>query len=114
LTTQQLSILNSLVTYAAENIPGGLDEDEQAVAQIVGNWSLGLLGKKEYDYLVINPTRDLDVRDFSSTEESINSWAERGWRVVGTAPSSLSGRTSPRILYGVILERPVRVSHPDD
>lgn len=108
MTAQQLAILNAMVTYAAENVPGGLNDDEQAVAQIVGNWALGLLGTKEYDYLVINPTQ------YSSTEIALNAWAERGWRVVGTTPSEISGRTSPRILYGVILERPVRVSHPDD
>lgn len=37
---QQLSILNSLVTFAAEHIPGGLSEKEQEVAQIVGEWAL--------------------------------------------------------------------------
>jgi hypothetical protein len=35
-TSKQLSILNSLVTFAAENIPGGLSEDEREVARIVG------------------------------------------------------------------------------
>jgi hypothetical protein len=40
LTSQQLAILNSLVTFAAENIPGGLSEDEREVAKIVG-WALG-------------------------------------------------------------------------
>jgi hypothetical protein len=40
MTTQQLSILNSLVTFAAEHMPGGLSEDEREVAQIVGNWVL--------------------------------------------------------------------------
>jgi hypothetical protein len=39
MTTQEIVILNSLVTYAAENIPGGLNEQEQAVALIVGQWA---------------------------------------------------------------------------
>lgn len=34
----QLAILNSLVTYAAENVPGGLKDDEREVAKIVGLW----------------------------------------------------------------------------
>jgi hypothetical protein len=33
-----LGTLNSLVTFAAENIPGGLNSDEQAIAKIVGIW----------------------------------------------------------------------------
>lgn len=40
MTSQQLAILNSLVTYAAENVPGGLSEDESKVARIVGKWTL--------------------------------------------------------------------------
>lgn len=40
MTTEQLSILNAMVTYAAENVPGGPSEDEQEVAQIVGGWAL--------------------------------------------------------------------------
>jgi len=39
MTQQQLAILNSLVTFAAEHIPGGLSEEERAVAQIVGGWA---------------------------------------------------------------------------
>lgn len=114
MTTKQLLVLNALVTYAAENIPGGLNAYEQEVTQIVGQLALTTdlpditLGRKEYDYKILNPTY------FPSTEEALNTWAKMGWRVVGTTPSSISGRTSPRILYGVILERPVGVSHPDD
>lgn len=36
---KQINILNALVTYAAENIPGGLTKDELEVAQIVGRWT---------------------------------------------------------------------------
>lgn len=36
---KQLNILNAMVTYAAENIPGGLTQDELEVAQIVGRWA---------------------------------------------------------------------------
>lgn len=36
MTPKQLGILNALVTFAAENIPGGLSDDEREVAQIVG------------------------------------------------------------------------------
>lgn len=40
MTAKQLSVLNALVTFAAENIPGGLSADEREVAQIVGRWTL--------------------------------------------------------------------------
>lgn len=36
----ELSTLNSLVTFAAENIPGGLSEREQEIARKVGLWNL--------------------------------------------------------------------------
>jgi hypothetical protein len=35
-TAQQLAVLNSLVTYAMENMPGEPSEDEREVARIVG------------------------------------------------------------------------------
>jgi hypothetical protein len=37
---KQVAILNSLVTYAAENVPGGLSSEETEVAQIVGRWAV--------------------------------------------------------------------------
>lgn len=40
MTTKQLGHLNALVTFAAENIPGGLSKDEQQVAKIVGEATL--------------------------------------------------------------------------
>lgn len=40
MNTRDIAILNSLVTYAAENIPGGLKSNEQRVAQAVGAWVL--------------------------------------------------------------------------
>lgn len=40
LEDEELAILNSLVTYAAENVPGGLKAREQNVAQIVGRETL--------------------------------------------------------------------------
>lgn len=36
MTSKQLVILNSLVTFAAENVPGGLSPEEREVARIVG------------------------------------------------------------------------------
>ena len=40
MTPQQLNILNALVTFAAEHIPGGLSDDEREVAKIVGQMAL--------------------------------------------------------------------------
>src|SRR4051812_2926430 len=40
MTTREIRILNSLVTYTAEHVPGGLTADEREVAQIVGQWAL--------------------------------------------------------------------------
>lgn len=40
MTAEQLARLNALVTFAAEHIPGGLSDDERAVARIVGRWAL--------------------------------------------------------------------------
>lgn len=40
MTYRELAILNSLVTYAAEHVSGGLTMEEQEVARIVGRWVL--------------------------------------------------------------------------
>lgn len=40
MTAQEVSTLNALVTFAAENMPGGLSHDEQEVARIVGTWAI--------------------------------------------------------------------------
>ena len=40
MTRRDVGTLNSLVTFAAENIPGGLNSDERRVAKIVGSWVL--------------------------------------------------------------------------
>lgn len=103
MTSKRLAILNSLVTFAAENVPGGLSADEREVAQIVGRWARGWTGEKEFDYKTVNPTH------FSSIEEAANSWAERGWRVV-----AVNSDNRPGYANSLILERPVGVSHPDD
>lgn len=105
MTPQQLSILNALVTYAAENVPGGLSEDEREVAKIVGYSAL--LGKavatREFNYKVLNAS-------FHNTiAEAANDVAERGWRVVAVVSD-----TRPGYAHALILERPVGVSHPDD
>lgn len=44
MTPKQVSILNALVTFAAENVPGGLSGDERVVAKIVGTWALTTQG----------------------------------------------------------------------
>ena len=40
MTEGSVAILNSLVTFAAENIPGGLSDDEAEVARIIGKAAL--------------------------------------------------------------------------
>lgn len=40
MTTKQLGHLNALVTFAAENVPGGLSKDERQVAKVVGEATL--------------------------------------------------------------------------
>jgi hypothetical protein len=40
MTPEQVATLNALVTFAAENVPGGLSHDEREVAKIVGGWAL--------------------------------------------------------------------------
>jgi excisionase family DNA binding protein len=42
LTAREASILNALVTFAAEQIPGGLSETERSVARKVGRCALGV------------------------------------------------------------------------
>lgn len=99
---KQLGILNSLLTYTTENLPGGLTDEETEVVKIVAKWSLAE-ASKTHNYKIINPT-------FSpSTEIACNAWAEMGWRVVGVI-----SRERPGYSDSIILERPVGVSHPDD
>lgn len=40
MTDDEVATLNALVTYAAENIPGGLTTGERTVAKKVGGWAL--------------------------------------------------------------------------
>lgn len=93
---KQVAILNSLVTFAAEHIQGGLSEDEREVAQMVGRWALGV-PQKTHDYKVVNFTV------YGHTLEYVaNLFAEMGWRVVGFHDLTL------------VLERPVGLTHPND
>lgn len=40
MTNREIQILNSLVTYAVENMPGGPDPIESEVAKAVGTWAM--------------------------------------------------------------------------
>lgn len=111
MTTKQLGILNALVTFAAENIPGGLAEDEQEVARIVGTAALigrdpmssELTNERTHEYKTVNAS------DGPTEAVVANKWAEHGWRVVGVISDTRSGYA-----HQLMLERPVGVSHPDD
>lgn len=98
---RQLSILNALITFAAENVPGELTPEEGEVVQIVGSWVFE--GTKTHDYKVINASHHKNV------EEAANRWAELGWRVVGAIGASGIGYADQ-----LVLERPVGIIHPDD
>ncbi len=96
---EQLAILNSLVTFAAENAPGGLKDREIEVAKIVGKWCRED-AHKTHNYMVVDSDYNL--------QETLDKWAERGWRLV-TVISRSFGRW-----YDLVLERPVEVTHSDD
>lgn len=113
MTPRQLAILNSLITFAAENIPEGLSDDEKEVAQIVGDWVLSNASRRNnYHYVDASRTHNYKVINASSrknAEEAANFWAELGWRVVGAI-----GARGPGYGDRLILERPVGLTHPDD
>ena len=98
---RQLSILNALVTFAAENVPGGLSPEEQEVTSIVAGWVLQ--GSKTHNYKAVNTSH------YGGVEDAANACAERGWRVVGAI-----GARGPSYADQLILERPMGVTHPDD
>lgn len=104
MTPKQIAILNSLVTYAAENVSGGLSDDEREVAQLVGRWALGEAeAVQTHNYTVIN------VSLYGKAEDAANWFAKMGWRVVAGL-----GAQGPEYADQLILERPVGVTHPDD
>lgn len=98
MTAKQLAILNSLITFAAENIPGGLKEDEREVAQIVGAALLEptLKPAKEYDYRFVNASIG------GGMEEIVNRWAEQGWRLVAVVSDTRPGYAHSLIFEGQI------------
>lgn len=103
MNTKGFAILNSLVTYAVEHIPGGPSWEEAQVAREVGGWAL-VGARKSHDYKVINPTA------YGSTVEYVcNLFADMGWRVVAVISDNRPGYADT-----LILERPVGVSHPND
>lgn len=106
------AILNSLVTFAAENIPGGLNEEEREVAQIVGKIANG--AKEDISKRTAFQTHNYKVTNSTSWGkgnmiEAIEHWASLGWRVVGIVSDTRPGYAS-----SLVLERPVGITHPDD
>lgn len=99
MTTKQLAILNSLVTYAAENVPGGLSEDEQEVAKIVGQaaWHGDDVKLPHgYEYAVINCSH------YDTVQAAANAAAKEGWRVVAAI-----GSQGPGYADSLVIERHV-------
>lgn len=109
MTHKQHAILNSLVTFAAENVPGGLSQEEQEVAKIVGwaftsEMSTELIPQHQtHVYKIVNASTGRTMADVA------NQWAVRGWRVV-----SVVSDTRPGFAHSLVLERPIGVTHPDD
>lgn len=98
MTTKQLAILNSLVTFAAENVPGGLSPEETEIARIVGGWARGWVAPEEqqvFEYAVVKAATG------KAMEVVANQWATKGWRVVGVVGGSTTGGGNQ-----FILERP--------
>lgn len=105
-TPRQIAILNSLITFAAEHIPGGLSAEEQEVARIIGRMASGEhKARRSHVYKVVNSTG----YGSGAMVDSINHWAAQGWRVVGVVSDTRSGYA-----HSLVLERPVGVTHPDD
>lgn len=98
MNTKQLGILNSLVTFAAENVPGGLSPEETDVARLVGGWARGWIAPEEdqvFEYKVVKAATGRTMEDVA------NQWAKHGWRVVGVVGGSTTGGGNQ-----FILERP--------
>jgi hypothetical protein len=102
MTAEQLGILNSLVTFAAEHIPGGLSKEEREVAQLVGSQAL-FAEPQTHTYKTVNASH------YKSVTAAANFYATMGWRVVGVI-----GSCGPGYADQLVLERPLGISHPDD
>lgn len=104
MNAKQLGILNALVTYAAENVPGGLSEDEQEVARIVGIATLYgedvKLSARRYEYKTINTSH---FGEAGAVEKAANAYAEEGWRAVAAI-----GARGPGYADALIIERPIQ------
>jgi hypothetical protein len=101
-TPEQIAILNTLVTFAAERVAGGLNEAEREVVELVKFWAVAG-EQKGYDYKVINASY------FKNAEQAANAYSLQGWRVVGVISSR-----GPGYANELVLERPTGMTHPDD
>lgn len=98
--TKQLAILNSLVTFAAENVPGGLSPEETDIARLVGGWARGWIAPEEeqvYEYKIQNASSGPS----GLMSDVANQWAKHGWRVVAVVSD-----TRPGYAHSFVLERP--------
>lgn len=98
MTRQQLSVLNSLVTFAAENIPGGLSEEEREVAKVVGAWVLDAKPSIVYEYKTENASYHPNIRT------AANHWGENGWRLV-----TVISDTRPGYAHSLVFEREIKL-----
>jgi hypothetical protein len=85
MTDRQLAVLNSLVTYAAENIPGGLNDEEREVAKIVGMAAIkGRMAIRQEDFESWKRCLDVELTAGDLTQEQYDQDLTRYRRIYGT------------------------------
>lgn len=68
-TPRDFAILNALVTFAAENIPGGLTEEERRVAQAVGRIAAREAPLENVRPLTYNATKAIPAKELERGQE---------------------------------------------
>lgn len=68
-TPRDFAILNALVTFAAENIPGGLTEEERRVVQAVGRIAAKEAPDEQVRPLSYNATKAIPAEELERGQE---------------------------------------------
>lgn len=95
-------VLAASLELTLEQFENGIREWDQSIGLLYGVLVKGD-DLKTHNYKAINASL------YQSVEDAMNTWAERGWRVVSVNIDTRSGYADQ-----IFLERPVGVNHPDD